>query len=1111
MAIEQQYKILISVEAESTEMLSTAVARQVRENLGVYKDVMRTQDMIARRTGEIARKTVAWSRAIQTARNQYLGIQRIAWDIGRASRTLAFAGGLLVGSLVLAGRKYLEFAKQSDVAARSLALNYELTQQLREATLNLAADLALIQPQEMARGITIWAQATGQEAESQDELNAILAQTVPMMQLAALSQTDLTIVTEGAAAAINQFGLELSDTEYVAALFNKVADDTLASVGQVADAFKYVGPLAYEMGIDIDEAAAVLGIMADEGIRGSMAGTSFRQSLVSIIEPSKETAKVLEAVFGKKSAFYDAEGKFVGYAEMIDMIADATEDLTNAERDAFLAQIFTVRSLPAVIKLVGKQIEARKENKNSIKEETAALDDSVQVLRGHVSAWEESDVRAVQEAQIRWGNMWMALGASFVTFALPALEEASKMLGDLTKLLREHPGIAKAISVGAGFMVAAGGIGILASSVLRTMTTIKTMLDAYKIYTAAEQSAQATFHTEVVASAATFSEIIIAAANTAAGIEVAGAEAEEAVEVAASGGGVAAGGAVAKATGVLGFMARAAAVVGSALVIRDVVNTIRNESDKATTAWGETVDTIVGGAETATKFAQEYKKAQEEAVREAKGQKIDILGLFEIQDPFKYTIGEVIDSNEALQKHLLSLSTTHEDYSRAVDILNTTFAIGGGEIEKMLPDQFLYVKSLMNEAEERRNVHKSTKDLSTEAEDASKNVFDAAAALAALEDEAETAEERFKRIGQVFEQMQQEIQDATQALYEGLSNALSDYLNDMDDIDAAYQERIRKLHDDFSESDEQAEADHSKRRRKAAEDSNRRIEKMIQDHNIKVRRLREDSLERQRSAIRARDAIALQEERRGLGISLRRADEDLAIQIARERENAARRLAEMDEQNAARATKRREDYQKRLAELQRQQALEKAERKEEYEEKIWELENQHQETMRKLKLRYADILSMAMKSLEERKEAEKTKYREMYTNAVTWLGAATSKWDTFVRHIDGSIPSGGPRRRHSGGAVYQSGQYALQSAEYVMSRPTVALAESFLGPLTESKLRDAFGGIGGGRQYGAANRFTSQQSFSFQGRLSAEEKGEYRRIAREESWRALDDFIDRIN
>ena len=80
-----------------------------------------------------------------------------------------------------------------------------------------------------------------------------------------------------------------------------------------------------------------------------------------------------------------------------------------------------------------------------------------------------------------------------------------------------------------------------------------------------------------------------------------------------------------------------------------------------------------------------------------------------------------------------------------------------------------------------------------------------------------------------------------------------------------------------------------------------------------------------------------------------------------------------------------------------------------------------------------------------------------------------------------------------------------------MSRPTVAALESFIGPLTESKLRDAFGGISGGRQYGASNRYSSQQSFTFQGRLSSEEKGEYRRIAREESWRALDDFIDRIN
>ena len=815
----------------------------------------------------------------------------------------------------------------------------------------------------------------------------------------------------------------------------------------------------------------------------------------------------------KKSAFYDAEGQFVGYAEMIDMIADATEDLTNAERDAFLAQIFTVRSLPAVIALVAKQVEARKENKNVIKDETAALGDSVEVLRGHVSAWEASDVRAVQEAQIRWSTMWMSLGASFVTFALPALEEASKMLKDLTSLLRSHPGIAQAISVGAGFMITAGAVGILASSVVRTMTTIKTMLDAYKIYTAAEQSAQATFDTTVVTAAAKFSQIVIAAAETAAGIEITGAEAEEAVEVTGGGAaGVAAGAAGAgTAAKVLGIAAATGDLVGLG-ILAQIGLTSLPAANQAKSAWMETFEEIQGGSEDATDFARKYRDAQIEMLEEIEGRTLSVFGIdTPIPDVFKNVGHAVLETTDQVHDALLGASSDHADYAAAVEYYNQSLLKTEEELGIVTPKQYLYVKAMMVEAEERRNLHKATGELSDETGDTAVNAFDAAAALAALNDEIETAEERFERIGQIWEQFQQEIQDATDALYQGLADALADYLNDMDDIDSKYQERIRQLNENYREDDTKSASDYDKRRRKSIEDSNRRIEQMIEDHNIKVRRMREDSLERQRTAIRARDAIALQEERRGLGIALSRADEDLAVRTARERENAARRLADMDEHHAAEASKRQEDYRRRLAELQRQQALEKTERKEEYAERVWELENQHQETMRDLKIRYDDILLMAVKSLEERKEAEKTKYKEMYDNAVTWLGSATSRWDTFVRHVDDTVPRRRYGDRHSGGPIFQSGQYALQSAEYVMSRPTVAAAESFLGPLTESKLRDAFGGIGGGRQYGASNRYSSQQSFSFAGRLSAEEKGEYRRIAREESWRALDDFIDRIN
>ena len=120
--------------------------------------------------------------------------------------------------------------------------------------------------------MTVWAQATGQQVENLQDLQGVLAQTEPLMKLSALSQSNLAANTDGTAAAIRQYKLELADTSRVVAVFNMVADDTVAEVSDITEAFKHVGPQAHAMGISLEQSAALLGQWADQGIKGGMAG-----------------------------------------------------------------------------------------------------------------------------------------------------------------------------------------------------------------------------------------------------------------------------------------------------------------------------------------------------------------------------------------------------------------------------------------------------------------------------------------------------------------------------------------------------------------------------------------------------------------------------------------------------------------------------------------------------------------------------------------------------------------------------------------------------------------------------------------------------------------------
>jgi TP901 family phage tail tape measure protein len=57
---------------------------------------------------------------------------------------------------------------------------------------------------------------------------------------------------------------------------------------------KYAGPVASKLGISLEEAAGMAGILANNGLRGSDAGTAMRASLARLASPTAGAAKALK-------------------------------------------------------------------------------------------------------------------------------------------------------------------------------------------------------------------------------------------------------------------------------------------------------------------------------------------------------------------------------------------------------------------------------------------------------------------------------------------------------------------------------------------------------------------------------------------------------------------------------------------------------------------------------------------------------------------------------------------------------------------------------------------------------------------------------------------------
>lgn len=128
------------------------------------------------------------------------------------------------------------------------------------------------------------------------EANEAISTTPQILALAQGHALDLATAAETVAVTMKQFHLSSADAETIVDSLGETAAATATDVRELSQAMKFIGTQASTMGISLDETNAALGTLAQGGIRGAMAGTNLRGVIKSLIDPSREGRKEIEAL-----------------------------------------------------------------------------------------------------------------------------------------------------------------------------------------------------------------------------------------------------------------------------------------------------------------------------------------------------------------------------------------------------------------------------------------------------------------------------------------------------------------------------------------------------------------------------------------------------------------------------------------------------------------------------------------------------------------------------------------------------------------------------------------------------------------------------------------------
>tara|TARA_R110000824_G_scaffold3817_2_gene18221 strand:+ start:3093 stop:5528 length:2436 start_codon:yes stop_codon:yes gene_type:complete len=191
------------------------------------------------------------------------------------------------------------------------------------------------------------ADAMGNFAMAGFETNQIMQAVGPTLDFASANQLSLAESSDIAARVMGAMGVEASRTSDVMDALTIGATKTNQNVVDLGEAFKNAGSSASAAGVDLEGTTAALMVLADQGQRGSEAGSALKQVFLKM--PSKNVTKMFG---GLGIAMTTATGAMRPMPDLVDDLNSAIAGKGEFEKLNMLTEAFGTKAGPGMIKLL---------------------------------------------------------------------------------------------------------------------------------------------------------------------------------------------------------------------------------------------------------------------------------------------------------------------------------------------------------------------------------------------------------------------------------------------------------------------------------------------------------------------------------------------------------------------------------------------------------------------------------------------------------------------------------------------------------------------------------------------------------------------------------------
>lgn len=245
-----------------------------------------------------------------------------------------------------------------------------------------------------------------------------------IMNLAAAANEDLGTTSDIVTDALTAFGLKASDAGMFSDVLAAASSNANTNVSMMGETFKFAASMAGSLGYSVQDVALMTGLMANSGIKASMAGTALNSIMTRLSTNTHHARDTLEELGIK---FFDAQGNARPLVDVMEELRDATANMNDEQKTSVANAIAGTNSQKGLLAILNASETDYNKLANAIDNAAGAsermADTQLDNLSGSITLLQS----AVDGVKISFGsrlNHYVRDVADGLTDAMPDVEAA---------------------------------------------------------------------------------------------------------------------------------------------------------------------------------------------------------------------------------------------------------------------------------------------------------------------------------------------------------------------------------------------------------------------------------------------------------------------------------------------------------------------------------------------------------------------------------------------------------------------------------------------------------------------------------------------------------------